>query len=122
MATAIGKPSGARKQLINSMLMVIGKIRILANVTYFPVIQETPQSNSIALAKGIKYVEAIKPTWKALKSPVVTGSGTSFKKKLTEANRSKSPINTRITMVAIFINKSFEINDKPKLNKKIPSP
>lgn len=34
--------------------MVIGRIIILANVTYFPLTNDKPQSSSIALANGIK--------------------------------------------------------------------
>jgi len=89
--------------LINKILMVIGKINILANVTKRPVTNEIPQSNSIVFAKGNKYVEATNPILKALKLPVVSGSGASLKKKLIEAKSSNRPIKTRTIMVAIFI-------------------
>lgn len=81
----------------------MGRIKILAKVTYLPVRKDNPQRNSIDLAKGIKYVEATKPTLKALKFPVASGSGASFKKKLTDANNNKSPIRLRIIIIAIFI-------------------
>jgi len=57
------------------MFTVIGKIKILASVTYRPDTKAIPQSNSIDFARGIIYVDAIKPTLKALKFPVVSGSG-----------------------------------------------
>jgi hypothetical protein len=62
MKIAIGIPSGERKKLINSMFKVIGKIKILAKVTNLPETKDSPQSNSILLARGIKYVEAISPS------------------------------------------------------------
>jgi len=85
------------------MFKVMGRIKILAKVTYLPVRKDNPQSNSIDFAKGIKYVEATKPTLKALKFPVASGSGASFKKKLTDANNNKSPIRLRIMIIVIFI-------------------
>ena len=83
--TAIGIPSGDKKKLINKMFKVIGRIRILANVTYRPVRNDNPQRNSIDFAKGKIYVDATKPILNALKLPVTSGSGASFKKKLIDA-------------------------------------
>lgn len=61
--------------MINKIFNVTGKTTILANVIYLPVINDNPQSSSMVFAKGIKYVEAIIPIWKALNSPLVAGSG-----------------------------------------------
>ena len=85
------------------MFKVTGRITMLAKATKRPVIKANPQSNSTPFAKGIKYVEATNPTWKALKSPVETGSGTNFRKKLIEANKSNAPIRTLTITVASFI-------------------
>lgn len=48
---------------------------MLANVVNLPEINDSPHKNSMDFANGIKYVEAINPIWKALKSPVEVGSG-----------------------------------------------
>ncbi len=85
---------------------------MLAIVTYFPDKKDNPQSNSSAFANGIRYDEATRPTWNALKSPVTSGSGASFKKKLAEAKTNNAPINTRTIIVAIFINLGFILSIK----------
>ena len=72
------------------MFKVTGKIMRLASVTNLLLTYANPQSNSTPLANGIK-------------SPVVTGSGTNFKKKLIEANNNNNPIKVLIIKVAIFI-------------------
>jgi hypothetical protein len=81
---AMGRFSGDKKKLINKMFKVTGKMIRLARVTYRPEINDNPQRNSKDLAKGIKYVDAIKPTLNALKFPVDSGSGDRCKKKLIE--------------------------------------
>lgn len=52
------------------MFMVIGNIRMLANVTYLPDKKDSPQSNSIAFANGKMYTDVINPVEKTLNSSV----------------------------------------------------
>jgi hypothetical protein len=59
--------------LINSILRVTGKITRFDNVVNFPVTNDKPHKNSTLLPVGINKL-AIKPTWKALNSPVDAGS------------------------------------------------
>lgn len=75
----------------------------LAKATNLLVINEMPHNNSTALAKGIIYFEATRPTLKALKSPVTSGSGANFKKNINDANSNSAPNKTLIIVVANFI-------------------
>ena len=52
--SAIGIPSGVKKKFIKRMFTVIGRIRIFARVTYLPLTKDSPQSNSMLFANGIK--------------------------------------------------------------------
>lgn len=67
------------------MFKLTGSIARFDSATNLLVINDNPQTNSMALANGIRYCEEIMPTWKALKSPVVSGSGANFKKNIIEA-------------------------------------
>lgn len=101
---AIGKPSGDIKKLIKNIFNETGKITKLAKATNLFVTKEIPHNNSIAFAKGMIYFEATRPTLKALKSPVTSGSGANFKKNINDANIKSAPNKTLIIVVANFIN------------------
>lgn len=51
---ANGRLSGVKKQLINRIFRVTGKITRFANVVNFPVTNDNPHKNSIDFAKGNK--------------------------------------------------------------------
>lgn len=74
-----------------------------ANATNLLDTKAIPHNNSIALANGIMYFDAISPALKALKSPVTSGSGANFKKNIKEANIKSAPNKIRIIVVANFI-------------------